>query len=183
MLARPGRPPLQNRSMHGTALNMGAGQVPDAREKLVHDLTAGKTERLLEELHPFLLRARMMGGEPAGERAMALPELQDPLRIRDGGIHLQPIADNARITEQPSSVPGAIGRHHRGVDAAIRPPERLPLLENGEPGEAGLVDLQHQPLEQRRVVLQWEAVLLVVVRSMPLVAGRDVTVTLGHFDS
>ena len=78
MLARPGRPQLENRSIHGTALDMGARQIADAHQKLAHDLTAGEAERLLEELDPLLLRAWMMRGQPAGERPVRLPELQDP---------------------------------------------------------------------------------------------------------
>ena len=49
-----------------------------------------------------------------------------------------------------------------------------------EPGEAGLVDLQHQPLEERGVVGEREAVLLLMVGPVPLVAGSDVAVGVGH---
>src|SRR5688572_24336059 len=88
-------------------------------------------------------------------------------------------ADNARLTQQPLAVSGAVSRYQLGVEAAVCPPERLPFLENGEPGEPGLIDLEYEPLEQRSVVLQWETILSLMIGPMPLVSRRDVAVR-GH---
>jgi hypothetical protein len=55
--------------------------------------------------------------------------------------------------------------HNLGVETTIGPPERLSLLEDGEPGETGLVDLQYQPLEELGIALEREAVLPFVVGS------------------
>ncbi len=177
---RPGRPLPQDPPMHRAALRVRPGQIPDAHQELAHDLAAGEAEGALEELHPLLLRSRMVGGEPAGERPVALPQLEDARRVGDGRVDLEPVAHDARIGQQPPPVARAVGRDHVGIEPVVGPAERFALLEDGEPGEAGLVDLQHQPLEQRRVVVERKAVLVIVVGPVPLVARRDVAVRGAH---
>src|SRR5215213_1111509 len=74
----------------------------------------------------------------------------------------------------------AIARDHLGIEPAVRPSKRIALLEDGEPGEPGLVDLEHQPLEQRRVVAERDAVFVVMIGPVPEVAGSDIAVGDGH---
>src|SRR6185295_16350022 len=47
------------------------------------------------------------------------------------------------------------------------------LLQDRQPGEARLVDLEHQPTEERRVVTEGEAVLAIVIRAVERMAGGD----------
>ena len=111
---------------------------------------------------------------------MRAAELQDPAGIRDSRVHLQAVPNDAGIGEEARAVRIAIGRHYLRVEAAIRLLKRRPLLEDGEPGEARLVDLQHQPLEELGIALQRETVLPLMVGSMPFMAWSHITVCLGH---
>ncbi len=155
---------------------MRTGQIADAHQKLAHDLPSGKPKRLLEELHPLLLAAGMVRGKPAGERSVGAAEHHDPAGVLDGSVYLQAVANDARIDEEARAVRLTIGRYYLRVEATIRLLKRRPFLEDGEPGETRLVDLQHQPLEEIGIARQWEAVLPVVIRPMPLMARRGIAV-------
>jgi hypothetical protein len=72
------------------------------------------------------VRSRVMGRQPAGEGAVARPQLEDAPRVGDGRLDPEPIPHDSGIAEQP---------------------------QDGEPGEAGLVHRQHQTLEQRGLVV------------------------------
>jgi hypothetical protein len=78
---------------------------------------------------------------------MGFPEVQDGPRVGNGGIDFQPVANDSWIVEQPGAIRIAVGGHQIGNEVAVRPPERLSLLENGDPGKPRLVDFQQQPLE------------------------------------
>src|SRR4051812_20790230 len=121
---------------------MSAGQIADAHQKLAHDLPPGEAEGLLEELDPFLFGARVMRAEPAAERSIGAPKHQDPASILDRRIHFQPIPNDPRISQQPGTVRLTIGSHDLEIEAAIRSPKRISLLENGEPRETRLIDFQ-----------------------------------------
>jgi hypothetical protein len=89
----------------------------------------------------------MMGGKPGRERPMSRAELLDALSVGDGGFHLEAIPDYPGVSEEPVAVLGSITRHRVYVEAGIRPPECLTLLEDRQPGEPGLVDLEYETLE------------------------------------
>ena len=122
----------------------------------------------------------MVRVEPGGERAVRRPELEDRRGVGDGGVHLEPVADDARVGQESPPVAGAVCGHDLWIEAAVGLAERVALLEDREPGEAGLVDLQHQSLEQLGVAREREAVLLVVIGPVPFVAGGDVAVGDRH---
>src|SRR6185436_9069629 len=65
--AGPWRAPFEDPGIDRAAGDMRAGQIPDAHQELAYDLAPGKAEGLLEQLHPFLLGARMVCCQPAGE--------------------------------------------------------------------------------------------------------------------
>jgi demethylspheroidene O-methyltransferase len=58
--------------------------------------------------------------------------------------------------------------------------ESLTLFQDGQPREAGLIDLQHQPFEEPVVITDREAVFAIVIGAMLRMAGRDVAVRHGH---
>ena len=89
-----------------------------------------------------------MGIEPVGEGAVLLADRLDPLGILDRGLDLEPVADDPGIGEQASPLPRAVARDLGDLEVVVGAAERLALLQDGEPGQARLVDLQHQPLEQ-----------------------------------
>jgi len=155
---------------------MSSRQISDAHQKFAYDFTAGKPKRFAKELDPLLLRLRMVGRQPAIERSVCGPQLQDLLRIGNGGIDLQPIADDARVGQQSPSVSCAIRRDDFGIEPSVSAPECIALLEDGEPGETRLIDFQNEPLEQGGVLLEREAVLPIVIRPVPFMSRRKVTV-------
>jgi hypothetical protein len=74
-------------------------------------------------------------------------------------------------------LPRAKSRHLLRIEASIGRAERRPLLEDGEPGQPGLIDLEDQPLEQFGIAVEREAVLGVMIGTVPLVAGGGVAVS------
>ena len=138
---------------------MRTRQVADAEQERGRDLAPGEHERLLEELHPLVAAARVMGVEPLRERA----DLPQPLRILDGGLDLQPVADDAGVRHQLRLARFGESRDALDVEASERLAERVALLQDGEPRQARLVDLQDEPLEQPVVVIDREPVLVVVI--------------------
>src|SRR5205085_2485580 len=95
-------------------------------------------------------------------------------------VDLHPVADDAGVGEQSPALARAVARHHRRIESFERATERVLLAQNGEPREAGLIDLERQSLEQRRVVAERKAVLAIVVGPVIGVPGRDVAVRSGH---
>ncbi len=160
---------------------MGPGQIPDAHQKLIHDLSTGKTEGAFEELDPSSLSG-VMGGQPAGKGAVAFPELKNLLRVGNGSFDLQPVPDNAAVVEQPLAIGVAVRRDYLGSKAAEGLPEGFPFPENGDPGQPRLIDLQHQALEQGGIVLKREAVLPIVIGPVPLMARGRIAISLSHGD-
>src|SRR5215208_3456553 len=75
-------------------------------------------------------------------------ELPRRLGVRDRGLDLLAVPDDARVRDQPLEVLGAVGRDLLDVEAVERLPEVLPLAQNGQPGEARLKRLQGKPLEK-----------------------------------
>src|SRR5918995_6236694 len=90
----PGWMMTQNALVHRAAGYVGTRQVADAHEELAHDLTSGEAKGLLEELHPVLLAPRMMCRQPGSKGTMGCSQFENASGIADGGIHLQPIADD-----------------------------------------------------------------------------------------
>jgi hypothetical protein len=160
---------------------VGAGEIADAHQELADDLAAGKAKGLLEELNPFFFGPWMVRLEPSGEGSMAASKLQDGPRIGDGRLDLEPVADDPGISHEALDVPGAKPRDHCRIESSIGRAKRRLLLENGEPGQPGLVDLQHQPLEQRRVFSYGKAVLGGMIRPVPLMSRCYVAVGVSHW--
>jgi hypothetical protein len=159
---------------------VGAGQIADAHQELAHDLATGEAKGSAEERHPLALRARVVRFQPAGERAVRRTQLEDSPGVGDCRVDLEPVADDAGVGQEPAPLARAVAGDDLGIEAVVRAAERVALLENGEPREAGLVDLEHQTLEQRPIAREREAVLLVVIRAVPFVARGNIAVALTH---
>src|SRR3954453_9372280 len=129
---------LENALVHRATGGVGPGQIPDAHQKLIHDLSTSKTEGAFEELDPILSAPGVIGGQPASKGAVTFPELQNLLRVGDSGIDLQPVPDNATVVEQSLAIGIAIRGDNLGSKAAEGFPEGFPFLENGEPGQPRL---------------------------------------------
>jgi hypothetical protein len=153
---------------------VGPRKVPGAHQELPGDLPPGEPEGLLEQANPVLEASRVMMVQPCREGPVGLLDLQDAGGVGDGGLHLQAVPHDARIRQEALPVLLPEAGHLVHPEAGVGLSERVPFLQDGEPGQARLVDLQDQPLEEKVVVPEGEAVLTVVVGPVPGVArGRS----------
>lgn len=158
---------------------MGAGQISGAHQELADDLAAREPERRGEEEPPFLLRKRLVGVEPTRERSMGLPKEKDPPGVLDDRFDLRPVADDARVGEQPAFLPRAVSRDPFGSEAFEGRAKGLAFLQDREPGEPRLVDLEREPLEEGRVAPDRESVLPIVVLAVERLSRREVAIAGG----
>src|SRR6185437_6384847 len=118
--------------------------------------------------------------EPSGETAMFGANRLKPPGVVDSRLDLEPVADDARVAEQSLHVLGLVAGDSVDIEPVEGFEKRLSLLEDGEPGQPGLVDLKHQPLEQYGVVPRRKAVLGIVVRAMEFVSRRHLAIGRAH---
>src|SRR5580658_122003 len=162
----PGRRQRQDLLVAQAVGTVCPGQVAQADQEFADDFSAGEAESPAEEFHPLGLVARVMGIEPGGERTMRLADLLQPPGILDRGGDLEPVADDPGIAQQPRHLVRPVGCDRIDIEPVIGDAKSRTLLEDGEPRQAGLVDLEHQPLEQHRIRTLREAVLGVVIGSV-----------------
>ncbi len=155
---------------------MRTGQVARAREKLPDDLASGENERSFEQLQPVRFWQRVVCVEPFCERAMRLAQRADPFRVLDRGVHFQAVANDSFVGEEANAVALGEARDAIHVERAVSLSESLSFFLDREPGKAGLIDLQHEPLEQCVVGAEREPVLVVVIGSVVRMAFRRLTI-------
>ena len=100
----------------------------------------------------------------------------DPAGVLDDRLDLAPVADDARVGQKPRLVPGPVAGNPVERESLEGPEERIAALQNNQPGEAGLVDLQRQALQERVVIRQWKAIFALVIGPMEGMPGRDVAI-------
>ena len=91
-------------------------------------------------------------------------------RVGDRRPDLQPVAHDPGVVHQPVEVGVVVRRHDVGVEAREDLAERLALVQDGQPREAGLEGLEGEPLEVRRLAVHGHAPLGVVVGAVDLAA-------------
>ena len=101
--------------------------------------------------------------QPAFEGAVFDSQAENPLRIDDGRVDLESIADDACVSQQAGAVRLSVIRHGFEVEVVIGAAEVVGFLEDGDPRQACLVDLQHKALEEQVIVVERETVLGVVI--------------------
>ena len=149
---------------------MRAGQVAGAHQKFADNFAAHEFEVFFKQRHPFFFGARMVHIEPVFKRAAFLPYPPDLLRVVNGGVDFQTVADDACVGKQPFAVGIAESGDGLDVEAFIGRLKRLPLLQNQGPAQARLIDFQHQPLKQSVVVFNRETVLFRMILFVRIVA-------------
>ena len=110
--------------------------------------------------------------EPSRKGAMALAQGEDAPRVLDDGGDLGAVADDARVRKEPPPVGRAVGCDGLEIEGLEGASKGLALLQDRQPRKPRLVDLERQPLEERGVPADREAVLLLVVGPVPGMAGR-----------
>src|SRR5579864_110921 len=115
------------------------------------------------------------------ERAEFAPDAEKGAGVVDGGLDLQPVADDAGVAEQPPDVAGAEARYLCRVEPGKGAAVVFALLQDREPGETSLGAFQGQELEQPPVVMNRDAPLAVVVTDVQIVAQAPWTaLRFGH---
>ena len=76
-----------------------------------------------------------------------MAQLLNAFGIFDGGPHLEAVANDASVGQQPRHIRLAIGRHRVNIEAVEGGVEGGFFLENGQPRQTGLVDFEHEALE------------------------------------
>jgi len=127
---------------------VGAGQISQTHQEFADDLAAGEFECLAEELHPGGFVARVMSVEPRFEGAITALDFPDLTGVGDRRGDFEAIADNAGISQQPRDIALIEFRDPVDIPASIGGGEVCPLFQDRQPGQAGLVDFEDQPLEE-----------------------------------
>jgi hypothetical protein len=120
----------------------------------------------------------MVRVEPLREGTVRFPDPPEAPGVLDDRGDLEAIADDAGVGHQSPPLAGPERRDGVGVESREGAAEVLALDEHGEPGEAGLVDLEGEPLEKGRLGADGKSVLAVVVRTVERVPLRGTAV--GH---
>ena len=94
---------------------------------------------------------------------MLLLQRLDSLRVFDCRVHLESVADDPGIAQQPRAISRTIPSDSVDVESVIRGAEVFFLLEDGQPGKPGLIDLEDQPLKEQVVVMERKAILGIVI--------------------
>ena len=95
----------------GARRDVCAGQKTGAEQEFLNHQGSGELEGFAEEFGPIVLGARIMGHQPIRKAAMAGSQLDDLLGIVNGGVHLQTVADDTSIGQQPVPI-GLVKRRH-----------------------------------------------------------------------
>ena len=99
-----------------------------------------------------------------------LPQGEHGPGVADGGLHLEPVADDAGVGQEPRDVPRVEAGDLFRIEPREGPPIAFALAQDGEPGEAGLGPLEGQHLEEMALVSVGDAPLPVVVGEIERVA-------------
>ncbi len=155
---------------------MGPRQIADAHQELPGNLATGKKEGFFEKPDPVIFWQRVMGGDPGCKGTGRLTNDPHPSCVFDDGVHLEAVADDGGIGQQPVPLCGPIVGylvHRKAVEGA---PQALPPFQHQKPGQPGLVNFEGEALEQSRLVAERKAVFEVVIRPMERMTGSDVAI-------
>jgi hypothetical protein len=92
-----------------------------------------------------------------------LLDLQEAAGVVDCGRDLEPVADDARVGQEPGDLPFVEPGHPRGVEAGEGAAEILAFLKDGQPGQPGLESLEQEMLEDPAVVMDGDPPFHIVI--------------------
>src|SRR3984893_1910359 len=179
----PRRRVFEDAGEDGAIRLMRSGQIAEAHQELIDDLSAGKTEGLAKKPRPLVRRSRVVRVEPTGERSMRLPQRLDSPGILGRRFYLESIADDPRIGEQAIGVSRSEGGNAIDLEIRERSAKRRTLFEDRQPGQDRLVYLEHEPLEQHALVGGGKAMLGLMIEAVDRMAGRQPAIGGAHLSS
>ena len=155
---------------------MGSGQISDRHQKLVGDFAPGKFESLLKQFHPLRFRQRMLAGDPICKTAVTAAQLLNDLRIMDRGVHLQAIAHDHGVIQQPDNILIPVLGDRIDIKAVEGRVQPFPLLQDQAPIQSGLHDFHDQTFEQPTLVSFREAIFRIMVVPVYRVPNRIIAI-------
>ena len=84
----------------------------------------------------------------------------------DGGLDLQAISNDSYVAHEAFPVGIAVVGHGPNVEMIVGRPEPVPFSQDRQPGQACLVDLEHESFEEAIVIGDREAVFFIVIGAM-----------------
>jgi len=115
----------------------------------------------------------VVGLDPTDERPVRLSQRLNAPCILGCRFDFEPVADDPRIGEQAVGIGRPESRDTINVEIRKGLAKRRPLLEDRQPRQSRLVDLENEPLEQHVLLAGREAVLGVMIEAVHRMAGRD----------
>ena len=118
--------------------------------------------------------------QPCGERAVFAREQDDAAGVLDHGVDLGAIANDVGVGEKTPPLPPAVTGDGSRIETFKGPPESLSLLQDRQPRQTRLVDLEGEPLEERTVVGDGKTVFAFVVVRVPGIGAGGGAIALTH---
>ena len=103
---------------------------------------------------------------------------QEALRVGDGRRHLETVAHDARVVEEPCDAGFGEARDPGRIETGEGPPVAVGTLENGDPGEPRLLAIQAELFKQGPTVIQGAAPLLIVIGNIDRILADPGTALL-----
>ncbi len=122
--------------------------------------------------------------QPAFEGAKFLAQSSNPLGVLNGGVDLEAVSNNARVSKQSGTVFLCEFGDLVYIKAAIGFAEVICFLQDGDPRKPRLIDLKDEALEEQVVILERKPILRIVVHPVESIFGVGVAVVAvgGHSD-
>src|SRR5207247_7738733 len=99
----------------------------------------------------------------SGETPELVLHAQEGAGVLDRGFNLEPVSNDARVSEELLHLAGIEARDALGIEAGKGLAVGFPPPQDRDPAQAGLGTFEYQELEQFLVVMNRDAPLLVVV--------------------
>ena len=176
-MLQPARAGGEDTRINGAVGLVRAGEVAAAHQELAGDLAAGEGESFFEQLDPGGFILRRLRVQPGAETAVRCLQALDGARVLDGRVDFQAVADDAGVGEQAGNVGLVIGGDGGNIEVVIGAAQVVRLAQDGAPAQPRLIDFKDKALKQAVVVVNGEAVLVVVIVAVRVVRrqGGDVS--------
>lgn len=109
--------------------------------------------------------------EPGLKAAVLVLQGEEGLGVGDGGLDLEVVADDGGVLHEAGDIVGGEGGDGGDIEGGVGEAESHGFFEDSYPGEAGLVDLEDEALEEEVVGGDGETVVVIVVGGVEWVVG------------
>ena len=168
-VAQPGRLLLGDLGVDWARRHVGPLDVAAADDKLLCDFPSRKLERFLEEFHPLGHGDVTLFIKPCTKAPIFFLKANNDICVVDCCVDFEAVANDTRVTKEAFDIFRSILSHSFDTIVVECLSHMLPFFENKEPAEASLINFKHESFEEGIIGCNGEAVLVVMVRFLPLV--------------